>query len=351
MHELQIHKLNNCKMARPRSICFTLNNFTPEELTHLQTSIDNGHYKYIVFQQERGAAGTPHLQGYAQRDRPTSFAAWKGFIGGRIHIEATRGTPQQNRDYCTKDADRIPGTLVVEHGEIPVPGERRDLSAFVEACKDPSKSLTDLIDEHGDSFLRYNRGALAIRSAFASVRTFKTRIFWFYGSTGSGKTRAAHEIAPGAYWKQNSPWWCGYDPLTHDDVIIDEYRCDFSKFTFLLSLFDRYPLIVQPKGGNLNFRSRRIFVTTPLDPRATWNTRSDENIQQLLRRIECIVEFLPAGVRRIHKGDLSDYELLGVVPANAGDPRPTQEEEGQDPDPVELEEARRMRARIDTFNV
>lgn len=338
-------------MARPRSICFTLNNFTPEELTQLQTNVDNGDFKYIVYQQERGSAGTPHLQGYAQRDRPTSFTAWKGFIGQRIHIEATRGTPQQNRDYCTKDADRIPGTLVVERGEIPVPGERRDLGAFVEACKDPSKSLTDLIDEHGDAFLRYNRGALAIRSAFASVRTFKTRIFWFYGSTGSGKTRAAHEIAPGAYWKQNSPWWCGYDPLTHDDVIIDEYRCDFSKFTFLLSLFDRYPLIVQPKGGNLNFRSRRIFVTTPLDPRTTWNTRSDENIQQLLRRIECIVEFLPAGVRRIHKGDLSDYELLGVVPANAGDPRPTQEEEGQGTDPVELEEARRMRARVDTFNV
>lgn len=341
-------------MARPRSICFTLNNFTPEELITINTSIDNESFKYIVFQQETGVGGTPHLQGYAQRGQPTSLSTWKSLISVRIHVEGARGTPAQNRLYCTKDAERIPGTLITEKGEIPVPGERKDLNAFVEACKDSSKSLCDIIDEHGPDFIRYNRGALAIRSAFAPTRDFKTRIFWFYGSTGSGKSRAAHEIAPGAYWKQNSPWWCGYDPLTHHDIIIDEYRCDFCKFTFLLSLFDRYPLIVQSKGSNQNFRGRRIFITTPLDPAATWNGRSDENLRQLHRRVECVVEFLPAGIRRIVKGERSDYELLGVVPLLDGHVGPAAEEEAENPHQAEVNvdppDGRRTRPRVEHFN-
>jgi len=345
-------------MARPRSICFTLNNFTDPELTFLRANVDNGSFKYIVYQQERGAAGTPHLQGYAQRPNPTTLATWKTLISPRIHVEVSRGTAQQNREYCTKDADRIPGTLIVESGEIPVAGERKDLTALVEAAKDSSKSLTDIIDEHGADFLRYHRGISAIRAAYAAPRDFKSRIFWFYGSTGSGKTRAAHEIAPGAYWKSaRDNWWCGYDPSTHTDVIIDEYRGDFSKFAFLLSLFDRYPLIVQYKGGAANFRARRIFVTSPKDPRSTWESRNDEDLQQLLRRIECIVEFLPAGIKRVVKGDGSDYACLGVVPP-AGQhvrhtpaPQDPSVDEEVDPIPIPGDGDRRIRARVEDFNV
>ena len=339
-------------MARPRSICFTLNNYTAEELAFINLNVQNGSFKYIVFQQERGANGTAHLQGYAQRPNPTTLAGWKAVLSVRVHIEASRGTAQQNREYCTKDTDRIPGTLIVEKGEIPAPGARDGLNALVEAAKDPSVPLSQLIDDHGVDYLRYHKGISAIRSALAPPRDFKTQIFWFYGSTGSGKTRAMHEIAPGAYWKQNSPWWCGYDPCTHSDVCIDEYRGDFSKFTFLLSLFDRYPLQVQCKGGNINFRARRIFITSPRDPKTTWESRNDEDLQQLYRRIECIVEFLPGGAKRVVKGNGEHNAILGIVPLVVGDIRdPEAAPEEEDVPPQALpQEPRRVRARVDEFN-
>ena len=332
-------------MARPRSICFTLNNFTATELEFINKSVSDGNFKYFVCQQERGSAGTPHLQGYAQRANPTTFEAWKRFISIRIHIEASKGSAAQNRTYCTKDTDRIPGTLIIEKGEIPVPGERCDLAALVEASKDVTKSILDVIEADGAGFLKYHKGVHAIRSAFATGRSYKTQIFWFYGATGTGKTRAIFDICgDNAYWKQKSGWWCGYDPCTHHDVVIDEYRADFSKFSFLLSLFDRYPLQVEFKGGNCNFRARRIFISSPKSPSETWTTRTEEDLKQFLRRVENIVEFLPGGIRRYVKGSdaegLLDTTLLPVV--RTIDRAVEAEVEDQ---PV------RQRARVETFNV
>lgn len=327
-------------MARPRNISFTLNNYTDIELSFINQSVSNGSFKYFVCQQERGASGTPHLQGYAQRPNPTTLAAWKLLLSSRIHIEESKGSAAQNRAYCTKDADRLPGTLIIEKGEIPVPGERKDLNALVQAAKDPNLSVVDIIEEHGADYLRYHKGIQAIRAAYATPRDYKTKVYWFYGATGTGKTRLMSEVAPGAYWKQNSPWWCSYDPTTHSDVIIDEYRGDFSKFTFLLSLFDRYPLQVQYKGGNCHFRARRIFVSTPFSPQQTWESRKEEDLQQLYRRIEVVVEFLPGGIKRLVKGEQTDYVDLGIIPI-VGDTR----------EPLEDEEPPRQRPRVETFNI
>ena len=328
-------------MARPRNISFTLNNYTDIELAFINKSVDDGAFKYFVCQQERGAVGTPHLQGYAQRANPTTLAAWKLLLSSRIHIEESKGSAAQNRTYCTKDTDRLPGTLIIEKGEIPVPGERKDLSALVAAAQDPSQSIVSIIEGHGADFLRYHRGIQVIRAAYASPRDFKTKIFWFYGATGTGKTRLISELAPGGYWKQNSPWWCGYDPSTHGDVIIDEYRGDFSKFTFLLSLFDRYPLQVQCKGGNCQFRARRIFISTPFSPQQTWESRKEEDLQQLYRRIEVVVEFIAGGIRRLVKGEPTEYTDLRIVRVDGPPGRPVAEEADEPP---------RQRARVAEYN-
>lgn len=123
---------------------------------------------------------------------------------------------------------------------------------------------------------------------YSRKRDFKTEVFWYHGSTGGGKSRRAAEENPGAYWKNpTTKWWDGYQQ--EDCVIIDDYRRDFCTFAELLRLFDRYPLTVESKGGSTQFYSRKIVITTPRDPRSTWVGRSDEDIGQLLRRIDSIV--------------------------------------------------------------
>nr|WPR18661.1 MAG: replication polyprotein [Chemarfal virus 48] len=311
---------------RFRSVCFTLNNYTQEEIQHIRLSSDGGNFKYIVFQQERGAAGTPHLQGYAQRAQPTEFNTWKRLLGARCHLEQSRGTPAQNREYCTKDIDRIPGTVIYEKGEIPVQGERNDLTAIFEAAKDQSISVRDLVDTNGAAFIRYHKGILSVRSIFSEHRTVKTKVFWFYGSTGLGKSFECARLAPNAFYKDmSSHWWCGYDPNEHDDVVFEDYRCDFAKFHVMLRLLDFTKLSVQTKGGNVNFRAKRIFISTPRSPLETWAGRVEEELQQLLRRIEVVVEFTPSPFtdngrvianKVFHKGSPAD---LVVNDVGAGD--------------------------------
>lgn len=274
-------------MARPRAICFTLNNPSELEVTKVKDGIANN-CKYGVFQPEQGANGTRHLQGYAVCDKPTTFKKWKEIVGTRAHIEVARGTAQENKTYCTKEDTRIGEPY--EYGSIPEPGRRSDLAGAIAAARDVTQPMVSVFEADPETYLKYYKGLHSIRAISYGKRSWKTEIFWYYGSTGTGKSRRANEEAPDAYWKQGgTKWWCGYDG--HEDVIIDDYRRDLCTFSELLRLFDRYPLTVEFKGGNIPFIAKRIFVTTPKSPSETWEGRNDEEIEQLLRRIEHVVCF------------------------------------------------------------
>lgn len=278
-------------MARPRSVCFTLNNPSENEILRLQENVRTNS-KYCIFQPEQGANGTRHLQGYISNDKPTTFRKWKEIIGTRAHIEAARGTAEENKAYCTKEDTRAGEPW--EHGSVPSPGRRSDLDGIIAAARDVSLPMADVLEANPEAYMRYYKGLQSIRSISFGRRDFKTVIFWYWGPTGTGKSRRAHEEAPDAYWKQGgTKWWCGYDG--HADVIIDDYRRDLCSFNELLRLFDRYPLQVETKGGNISFIAKRIFVTTPKLPHQTWEGRTDEEIDQLIRRIENVIEFNSSG--------------------------------------------------------
>lgn len=79
--------------------CFTLNNYTKEELGVINTSI-KAMCKYGCYGLEIGESGTPHVQGYIEfreRRRPMSTA-----MSNRIHWELARGTKTENIEYCGK---------------------------------------------------------------------------------------------------------------------------------------------------------------------------------------------------------------------------------------------------------
>lgn len=278
-------------MARPRAVCFTLNNPSELEVTKLQDNVRSA-ARYCIYQPETGRGGTRHLQGYCCFDKPTTFRRWKEILGTRCHLEAARGTAEENKAYCTKEDTRAGEPW--EFGDLPSPGRRSDLVGIIAAARDVSQSMVDVLETNPEAYLRYHKGLQSIRSLSWGRRDFKTVVLWYWGPTGTGKSRRANEEAPDAYWKQGgTKWWCGYDG--HEDVIIDDYRRDLCTFSELLRLFDRYPLQVEVKGGNMPFLAKRIFITCPKPPHQMWEGRTDEEIDQLLRRIETVLEFNDSG--------------------------------------------------------
>ena len=273
-----------------KSWCFTLNNYAASDIVKFR---ELSGCVYKVFQEEVGENGTHHLQGYLYFEKKIRLAAVKK-IDGRAHWEMAKGTPQQNTDYCTKNETRKEGSWPFTEGLMPQQGRRSDLEGVYKAIENGA-TVNDIIECAPEVYMKYHSGIEKVIAAKQSPRDFKTEIFWYYGPTGTGKSRKAHhEGGSNAYCKMgNNKWWDGY--CGHDVVIIDDYRKDLCPFHVLLKLFDRYPMRVESKGSSCQFRPQRIYVTTPLSPRETWRGEDGserEDIAQLLRRIEHVEQFL-----------------------------------------------------------
>ena len=269
--------------------CFTWNNYCDESILSVQ-SFFRLQCKYGVFQREVGENGTSHLQGYFQLTKKNRMAWIKNNLSSSIHLEVAKGSPSQNELYCTKEETRVPGTEPFVHGQIGKgKGERTDLQPLVESIL-AKRSIHEIVSEHPVEFIKYSTGILRMAGIISEPRTWKTEVFWFYGPTGTCKSRRAYELAPNAYWKAGgTKWWDGYEG--QDDVIIDDYRRDLCPFHELLRLLDRYPMRVEFKGGSCYFRAKRVFITTPKCPRGTWEGRTEEDLAQLIRRIEHVENY------------------------------------------------------------
>ncbi|AXQ66125.1 MAG: helicase [Cressdnaviricota sp.] len=114
------------------------------------------------------------------------------------------------------------------------------------------------------------------------------------GPTGIGKTRCAfefgHLVSSEGVWISAGSlrWFDGYDGQRV--AIFDDIRTKHTSFDMLLRLLDRYPLRVEFKGGFVDWNPSFIIITAPLGPRAMWNLRRDEDLDQLVRRVTIHLE-------------------------------------------------------------
>jgi len=130
------------------------------QLKYLENNAD---VVYIVFQEEEGEEGTPHIQGYIQLASRKRISGVKAIVGDRAHLERARGSPTQNRTYCTKEDTRLGGPF--EFGAMRGQGKRNDLHAIVATSME--EELTDklMFAEYPDIYAKYPRFVTRLRSA------------------------------------------------------------------------------------------------------------------------------------------------------------------------------------------
>jgi len=115
----------------------------------------------------------------------------------------------------------------------------------------------------------------------------------FWGVSGSGKSRRAwQEAGLDAYPKcPRSKFWCGYQPHRegHRHIVIDEFRGGVD-VGHLLRWLDRYPVIVDTKGGAVALNATTIWITSNLPPEE-WYPNIDERTLEAIRRRMTITHF------------------------------------------------------------
>lgn len=272
-------KLN--QSGKARNLVFTWNNYQncEYEICLETLSIDA---KYLVYGFEVGESGTPHIQGYVELKNPRSYKALnKEYFCNSAYFEKRKGTAKQASDYCKKDGD------FKEFGEISSQGDRKDIDLVREMVSD-GKSMREICQEA--SGYQSIRTAEKLLSYVEEKRDFKPEVTWIYGKTGTGKTRTAVEMCgDNEYWMSGKDlkWWDGYD--RHEYVIIDDYRKDFCKFHELLRILDRYPYRIEIKGGSRQLVAKYMIFTCPYHPEKIWENKTSEDLKQLIRRIDNII--------------------------------------------------------------
>jgi len=212
-----------------------------------------------------------------ERRRRSSFV--RSLFPGS-HVEVSRSAAAN--DYVWKDDTAIEGTRF-ELGRLPINrNSKNDWEAIWEQAKSGEIDRIPA-DVRVRSYSTLRRIEKDYMQPTALERTCK--VYW--GRTGTGKSRRAWaEATLEAYPKDpNTKFWDGYSG--QENVVIDEFRGSIS-ISHLLRWLDRYPVIVEIKGGACVLRGTRFWITSNISPREWYPQLDEETYGALVRRLEII---------------------------------------------------------------
>lgn len=282
-----------------RAWCFTLNNYTEDDVLLLEQPSDL--VRYLVCGREVGESGTPHLQGYIVFHKPQRMAALKKMLP-RAHIERARGDHEANYTYCSKDGDYF------EVGDRPSYKNAGDAEkARWEEAKQAAIEGR-LEDIPADIFVRHYRTLKEIKKDHMKKPDDADDVtgLWIWGPPGSGKSRSARARFPNSYFKMQNKWWDGYQG--EETVILDDFDC--KELGHHLKIWaDRYSYLGETKGGALHIRPKLVIFTSnyhPSDPKFGWDPVMAEAIERRMT-----IEYLGhPPTREMQELELSDAESV-----------------------------------------
>lgn len=239
-----------------------------------------------------GKTKKQHFQIYICFKRAYRWNALKKILGDEPHFEKAI---VNDWNYELKDMDYI-----IENNSQ---GKRNDLAKINGITK-----IRDAVDELNYQGIRHAELRLKYKE---EQRKFKPEVIWISGETGVGKSKYVYDKHDDVFVPINFKWWEGYD--AHEVVIIDDFRKDFCKFHELLKLLDRYPYRVETKGGSRQLLAKFIYITSPYSIEETFCNRSDEDINQLYRRVTQELRITKnETVTEVKKGNTSFLDMRDI---------------------------------------
>ena len=272
--------------------CFTINNPTLDTAEQLQCLYNNPAIQFLHCTLETGMNNTPHYQGYLELKRHKLRQTVKNLLPQNPHLEPRRGTAYQALTYCLKTIpedlqeelrnkslnDSFQSTLPLLElpPSITINTDSQSVDAILSKNKskklkkderilaikiaiDQGKSNNEIAELDFPIWLQYAKHFDHYRTLISKPRDHPVEVIVIQGPSGTGKSRYAKDNYPNAYWKQRSNWWDNYQD--HETVVFDEFY-GWLPYDMLLRICDRYPLLVETKGGQVNFVAKTVVFTT-----------------------------------------------------------------------------------------
>ncbi len=259
---------------------------------------------YHISANEVGAAGkTPHWQGCVWLKSACTLAALKKKTDNTANWSIVRDWGNAI-EYCKKEKD------FKETGTPPRQGQRTDLLAAKRQLEEGCTEL-ELAKESFPTWVKYERSFKRYKQLLQKDRDWETEVIVYCGSTGTGKSHAAfvtHKGSPITYCRK-SDFFLGY--TNQETVVLDDWDDSMMPKYMFKALMDKYPMVVNVKGGEAKWNPRRVIITTNSDPEG-WYMRS----AAARRRINQIVHL----DKLYEEPQEEDVVVLGEVAGGGGSP-------------------------------
>jgi hypothetical protein len=232
--------------------------------------------QWIAGQLENSESGFLHWQFIVAFKIKASLAACRATFGP-AHAELTRSAAAA--EYCWKLDTRVDGTQF----ELGLKPFKRNSKIEWESVWELAKS-GDFDAIPASVRVQSYRTLRSIHADYARPVAMERTCTVYWGITGSGKSRRAwDEAGLDAYPKDpRSKFWCGY--RDQPNVVLDEFRGGID-ISHLLRWLDRYPVIVEVKGGSAVLSAQKIWITSNISPRSWYPELDPETQDALLRRL------------------------------------------------------------------
>lgn len=251
---------------------------------------------YLILGRETGKEGRRHFQGYMEFDKKRyGKAIDKAFrktfpLPLSVHYEVPYSTPEKNIAYCSKedsepftkgkpklDKDKSKGGL--DNGG----GHRNDHKQALDMIE-AGAPILEVARALPSTFLQYGRGLASFKAMITPKRSAPSQLIFLWGPTGTGKTMHAHELDP------TTVSWTGSflnGFYGHEDVILfDDFNYKTMDWQLFLTICDRYPLVINVKGGFANFAPKTIVFTSNSNPKDWYPEVPSETRDAIHRRMD-----------------------------------------------------------------
>lgn len=234
-------------MSRSRRFCITNYDldFSYNKITPL--------VKYIIVGGETcPTTGRKHHQIYVEFINGKTITSVAKLFN-KSHTEIAKGDAKQNITYCTKES------TFFFFGEPGQQGKRNDLDD-IKSKLDSGIHPNDIADEHFTKWVIYRKAFQEYKQIKEPKRDWVPEVILLIGPSGCGKTRLAKENGAITvhYEKGFVRGYDGEDVILFDDVDKDT----FVDRKWWLEALDRYDLKVNIKGGERNWKPRKIYITS-----------------------------------------------------------------------------------------